>query len=197
MKHSISARQTQIIEATGKVLMQKGIKGLTTKNLALQMGFTEGALYRHFKSKDDIIALLLNYFSTNISERITPILETTESAENQLKMVFKSQFNFLSQHPHFVIAILSEGLFDESEKINRAILLVFETKMDLLSRIINSGKINQEFTLQLETKEIIHLLAGSFRLLILKWKFSKFEFDLPAEGNQLMKSIIDLIKYKS
>ena len=49
MSKNITDRQIEIIEASGKILMEKGILGLTTKNLAQKMNFSESALYRHFK----------------------------------------------------------------------------------------------------------------------------------------------------
>ncbi len=197
MKEEITERQAQIIEATGKLLMQKGIKGLTTKNLAQEIGFTEGALYRHFKSKEDIIALLLSYFANSIQERLSKIMEENESAEIQLQQVFNSQFVYLQQNPHCVIAILSEGLFNETERMNTAISHVFDVKMKFLNQIIEKGKKEQKITSQLETNEVIHLLAGSFRLMILKWRFANFKFDLIAEGNKIMQSSIDLLTHKS
>ena len=48
METDLSTRQLEIIEVSGKILMQKGILGLTTKNLAQEMKFSESALYRHF-----------------------------------------------------------------------------------------------------------------------------------------------------
>ena len=58
-----SKRQQEIIESAGKLLMEKGIKGLTTKNLAQEMEFSESALYRHFKNKEDIILLFIRFLS--------------------------------------------------------------------------------------------------------------------------------------
>jgi TetR/AcrR family fatty acid metabolism transcriptional regulator len=43
MIESTSKRQQEIIESAGKLLMEKGVKGLTTKNLAHEMGFSESA----------------------------------------------------------------------------------------------------------------------------------------------------------
>ena len=61
MTDSASKRQHEIIASAGKLLMEKGIKGLTTKNLAQEMGFSESALYRHFTNKEDIVVLLLQH----------------------------------------------------------------------------------------------------------------------------------------
>ena len=55
MSVEIKTRQLEIITAAGEILSESGISGLTTKKLAAKMGFAESALYRHFKSKENII----------------------------------------------------------------------------------------------------------------------------------------------
>lgn len=194
MVETTSKRQQEIIELAGKLLMEKGIKGLTTKNLAQEMGFSESALYRHFNNKEDIIVLLLDYLSFNIKERLDVIQTQTISAEEKLHKIFKSQFNYFSQNPHFVIAILSEGLFDETEKINSSIMKIISHKLQLITTIIEDGKSNNEFTTAIPTQDIVHIIMGSFRMMMLKWKFSKFELDLMHQGTSIMTTAINLIK---
>lgn len=193
MIDSTSKRQQEIIESAGKLLMQKGVKGLTTKNLALEMNFSESALYRHFKNKEDIIVLLLDYLGSNIKERLNIISEKNSTSEEKLKQLFSSQFEFFNQNTHFVVAILPEGLFDESEKINQSIMKIIHYKMELITKIIEVGKENNEFTKSIETQEIVHIIMGSFRMMMLKWKFSKFEIDLTNQGNKIMDTVIKLL----
>lgn len=192
MVETTSKRQQEIIESAGKLLIEKGIKGLTTKNLAQEMGFSESALYRHFKNKEDIIVLLLNYLFFNIKERLEIIKSKDVSAEEKLHLIFKSQFSYFSQNPHFIIAILSEGLFDETEKIYQAMLKIINYKMQVISGIIEDGKRNNEIKPFIQTAEIVHIIMGSFRLMMLKWKLSKFEINLAVEGNKIMQTNIKL-----
>jgi AcrR family transcriptional regulator len=194
MKNTISDRQIEIIETSGKILMEKGIKGLTTKNLAAEIGFSESAIYRHFKNKEDIIVVLLNYLQENIENRLSNIISNDNNAEQQLKQVFASQFSFFKQNPHFVIAILSEGLFDETEKIQDAIMKIVTLKSKLLQQIIEIGKQHKEFTQEITTPDLLHIIMGSFRLSMLKWKLSKFQFDIEIEGNRIINNTINLIK---
>ena len=55
----LSERQFEIITAAGKLLTRSGILGLTIKNLAREMDFSESAIYRHFSSKEEIIISML------------------------------------------------------------------------------------------------------------------------------------------
>ena len=57
----ISDRQLEIIKAAGKILTTSGVSGLTIKNLAKEMKFSESAIYRHFTSKEEIIIALLEF----------------------------------------------------------------------------------------------------------------------------------------
>jgi hypothetical protein len=43
MTTAISDRQLEIIEAAGKILTASGVSGLTIKNLAMEMKFSESA----------------------------------------------------------------------------------------------------------------------------------------------------------
>ncbi len=193
MSEPTSKRQHEIIESAGRLLMDKGVKGLTTKNLALEMGFSESALYRHFKNKEDIIVLLLDHLYNNIKERLEETQKNDNEPSEKLKAIFQSQFHYFSHHPHFIIAILSEGLFDETEKINRSILKIIAYKTNLISNIIEEGKQIQELNNEISTPEMVHIILGSFRLMMLKWKISKFEIDLVQQGNAIMTTAIKLI----
>lgn len=188
-----SKRQQEIIESAGKLLMEKGIKGLTTKNLALEMQFSESALYRHFKNKEDIIVLLLEYLENNLKHRLNPIYDIESTAHEKLFKIFNSQFVFFSQNPHFVVAILSEGLFDESDKINHSILKIINYKTALITACIEDAKKNSLINDAIQTQDMVHILMGSFRLMMLKWKISKFKINLIQQGNNVMKTNLNLI----
>ena len=194
MSTDISKRQLEIIEAAGKILTEKGINGLTTKKLAQEMNFSESALYRHFSSKEEIIVSMLNYLALNMDQHATE-LENKNPTE-QLKNFFQNQFRFFESQPYFVIAVFSEGLLEESEKINHAIKSLMTKRIQLLKPIIQIGQEKGAITNDLDSDELIHILMGSVRLFMLKWRMSKFEFDIQTEGNKMLTSILKLIQTK-
>jgi len=68
MQSNITSRQIEIIDAAGKILTKLGICGLTIKNLAKELQFSESAIYRHFKSKNEIIMEMLHYLAENLED---------------------------------------------------------------------------------------------------------------------------------
>ena len=59
-------RQIEIMEAATNRISKYGIQNLTIKTLAEDIGLSEPALYRHFKSKNEILLCLLEYFKTEM-----------------------------------------------------------------------------------------------------------------------------------
>lgn len=190
---SISERQKEIIDAAGKILTQSGISGLTTKNLAKEMGFSEAAIYRHFPSKEAIILAMLDFLRSNMDSRLAAV-DHSQGVEEQFRVIFASQFSFFTLNPHFVVAVFSDGLWEESAQVNQAILALMQTKMRYLLPLIQEGQNQGLFKSSITAEQIAHIVLGAFRLHMFKWRISGFSFDLVSSGEQLIDSILEVIQ---
>lgn len=190
---TISERQKEIIDAAGKILTQSGISGLTTKNLAKEMGFSEAAIYRHFPSKEAIILAMLDFLRSNMDTRLAAVNQS-QGVEERFRAIFSSQFSFFAQNQHFVVAVFSDGLWEESGQVNQAILALMQTKMKYLLPLIQEGQNLGLFKSSITSEQIAHIVMGSFRLHMFKWRVSGFSFDLVSSGNELIDSILEVIK---
>lgn len=196
MKTAISDRQLEIIEAAGKILTSSGISGLTIKNLAKEMKFSESAIYRHFTSKEEIIIALLEFLVENMDDRYTNAILSEQSPEEKFTTLFQNQFSFFKKYPHFVVAVFSDGLMEESQKINEAILKIMSVKLKHLMPIIAEGQQKNVFTNSITPEELMHIVLGSFRLQMYKWRVANFQFDIIRNGNNLIQSLLTIIKTK-
>lgn len=196
MKSELSVRQLEIIEAAGKILSTAGVSGLTIKNLAKEMKFSESALYRHFKGKEDILVSMLNFLAESMNERFLEISELKISPEDKFITLFNNQFEFFNLKPYFVVAVFTDGLLEESDKINEAILNLMAVKMKFLLPVITAGQEQEIFTSKIKTEEILHITMGAFRLLMFKWRISNYNFNIIEKGSETLASVLTLIKVK-
>jgi TetR/AcrR family transcriptional regulator, fatty acid metabolism regulator protein len=195
MTTEISSRQFEIIEAAGRLLSASGVGGLTIKNLANEMKFSEAAIYRHFKSKDEIIIAMLNYLAESMEERFSAI-PRSEDAVTRFKLIFQDQFRFFRKNPHFVVAVFSDGLMEENKRINDSIIRIMSVKMKHLKPIIAEGQQQGFFTREVSTEDLIHIVMGSFRLLMFKWRVAEFNSDIRRAGENMIVSVLQLITKK-
>ncbi|MBL0066293.1 MAG: TetR/AcrR family transcriptional regulator [Bacteroidetes bacterium] len=193
----LSERQLEIIEAAGRILTSSGVSGLTIKNLAAEMKFSEGAIYRHFKSKEDIIIAMLNYLAQTMDSRLTGTLATELSVEEKFIALFRNQFSFFKKNPHFVVAVFSDGLMEASQSINETILKIMDVKLKHLYSVLAEGQKKGVFTKSILTAELVHIAMGAFRLHMYKWRVANFSFDIQQKRDTMIQSVLTLIRTKS
>jgi TetR/AcrR family transcriptional regulator, fatty acid metabolism regulator protein len=196
MTLEISNRQLEIIEAAGKILTNAGVNGLTIKNLAKEMKFSESAIYRHFNSKEEIIIALLHYLAESMDFRYTEVIKKGNSAKENFHHIFKNQFEFFHANPHFVVAVFSDGLMEESQLINQAIHKIMKVKMTHLLPIIVQGQAEGTFTNVINEEQIAHIVMGAVRLQMFKWRSSNFEFDIIQSGNEILNALLAILETK-
>jgi len=195
MTTELSERQLEIIEAAGRILTSSGVSGLTIKNLAKEMKFSESAIYRHFTSKEEIIIAMLTFLAESIDLRLSNINRSSDP-EEKLKAMFREQVRFFDLHPHFVVAVFSDGLMEETQRINDAILNLINVKMKHLMPVIMEGQQKGVFTHAITTDELMHIIMGTFKLQMFKWRIANFQFDIIRNRENMIQSILTLIKSK-
>lgn len=191
---SISVKQQAIITAAGKILTSFGAGGLTIKKLAIEMQFSESAIYRHFESKEALLIMMLDYLANNMDERLSEIKVSNELAEANFVSLFQNQFSFFKSNPHFLVAVFSDGLWEESTQINQAILRLMRVKIKHLRPIIVAGQAAGIFKNTITADDLLPIVMGTFRLQMYQWRLANFEFDIETEGNKMIQSLLSLIK---
>lgn len=191
----ITNRQFEIIEAAGKIMTTSGVSGLTIKKLAKEIKLSEGAIYRHFESKEDIIVGMLEFLADKMFERLKEVTNSSKP-EEQFKALFQEQFRYFKANPHYVVAVFSDGLFEESIRINEGISKIMVVKRSILLPIIKSGQASGVFTSAISSEDMTQIVIGTFRLQMYKWRLANFEFDVVENGTKRIESILKIIKAK-
>ena len=192
----MSDKQLEIIKATGNILTSSGVSGLTIKKLAAAMQFSESAIYRHFESKEEIIYALLDFLATNMDERLTASRSIKENQKEQFVRLFQNQYSFFKQNPHFVVAVFSDGLMEESQRINEMIYKIMSVKIKHLKPLLIEGQQSGVFTKAISADDLTHIVMETFRLQMYKWRMAEFQFDIEIEGNKMIQAMLTLIHLK-
>ena len=194
MTTEVTERQTEIIEAAAKILTHSGVSGLTIKNIAKEMNFSESAIYRHFQSKEDIIVAMLDFVMQHIGSATFNVLINSESVSDTFKAMFNAQFSYFSKHPHLAVAIFSDGLLEESNRINDKIIAIMNSRKIMMEPLAKKGQQNGELKKEISAEEIVHILMGAVRLLMYQWRVANFSFDIQKRGNKLVSNVLKVVE---
>ena len=189
----IKPRQLEIIEAAGQLVTEDGFAALTTKRLAERMHFTEAALYRHFKSKEEILVTMLHHLASNIDERLASVAEAHPEPVERVRAMFDSQFTYFQKNPQYLMAIFATGVLEASQGIDAGIERIMVVKRRHLLNAIKDGQRSGAFTSDHSAETLTHIIMGTFRLHILQWRMSGRSFDVRKKGRTIIGAALDLI----
>ncbi len=190
----LSPRQLEIVNLAIELIAEKSIQGLTIKNLSKKIGLSEGAIYRHFNSKFDILLTILSSFLQEADKSLQNVCESDNSALDQIESVFMYNFNRFTERPAIASVIFSESIFQNDNRLSVEVLKLLDKHESTLKCIIENGQRNGEIRVDIQCDKLISMIIGSIRYTVTKWRLTNFEFDLINEGRILLESIKKLIK---
>lgn len=188
-------RQIEIMEAATIRIDQFGIQELTIKNLAADLNLSEAALYRHFKSKNDILLGLLTYFILEMSERIEGIIADQEKQPSELlKQIFTSQLNTFVRKPAIVSVIFSEGIFQFNKELSEKVSAMMNLMQQNINALVVRGQKEGLYGKLLGADPITTIIMGSMRMVVLKWKLSGNKSNLVNDGKSVLNGVLKMIE---
>jgi len=194
-QNDFSDRQIEIMEAATQRIDRYGIQELTIKNLSADIGVSEAALYRHFKSKNEIMLGLLTYFMQEMSQRVMDIISKEgKRPVERLRGVFSSQLKAFTQKPAIVSVIFSEGIFRFNKELSATVSDLMDMMHDLIDSIIKEGQDDGSISNLVGHSTLATIILGSMRITVLKWKISGHTSDLIKDGNSVLNGILKMIQ---
>ncbi len=187
-------RQQEIISTALDLINEKGIQGLTIKNLSKKLGITEPAIYRHFENKIQILIALLDLLKKNTSGIFDAELNSDEPAVRKIERLFAKHFKSFSQMPSLASVVFSEEIFRNEKKLIDKISEVIEQNNQTLLTILKEGQQKNEIRTDVDASHLVIFIMGALRLFIKKWQFAGFAFNLEREGDKLSESVKRLIQ---
>jgi len=191
---SKTERQRQIIEAAIELIAEKSIQRLTINNLAKKIGVTDGALYRHFNSKIDILLGILHMFQSEARQNLEQVKKSKLPALQQFEEIFLYRLKYFTQKPSVAAVIFSESIFQNDIRLTSAVNEFLKMHEDTLRIIIERGIQKGEIRRGILVDETIYITIGSMRYLVTRWRLNGRNFDLYEKGVQLLGNLKELLK---
>jgi len=161
------AKLEEIIAAAAKVFQTKGYHAATVQDIADAVGILKGSLYHHFKSKEDLLYLIVKEPIARIYERMSEIVDSDLPAEEKLRRAIRAHLEAFDQHyPHLFVYL------HEREEMKRRFREQFKLSPKQYERcwqqILREGVKSGEFRPDLDVQVVSYGVLGMLNWLY-KW----------------------------
>lgn len=177
-RHNTQVRKKQIIDAVRKLIIRRGSEHIRIKEIAESVGLTEGAIYRHFKSKRDILSLLVDEIKEDLVGDIIVVANHDGPIIDVLEEVFKNHLSAIEQRRGVSFLVIAEIISLGDKKLNQKICGVIATYTTSLKDILARGVASGELSRELDLDAAAGLFFGMVQGLVNIWALNGYNFQL-------------------
>ena len=177
-------RRAATVEAVVDLAAEQNPSDITTTAIAQRMGLTQGALFRHFPTKDAILQAVMSWVTERLLARVDKAAEGTTSPVAALEAVFMTHIDFVSEHPGVPRMLFGELQRPGETLPKRMVQTLIQHYGERLHRLLEAGKAQGELDAGLDVDAAAVLFIGTIQGLVMQsllaGKVSRIRRDAPA-----------------
>ncbi len=184
-------RKEKITITSIQILDEKGIKGLTTREIASRQNITEPAIYRHFSSKKKIILSIIEKFKIFDELISSTIIENKMAPLDALKYYIESFSKYYENYPEITTIMFSLDVYGYDEDLKDEMFDTFSQRDKLIKDIIEEGQKKNLFTEKISSEYISEMIIDILWGTIKRWKLNGCKTDLTPQVMEKLNWFIE------
>ena len=167
----VERRRRQIADAAVKLFIRNGFHKTTTRQIARAAGFSIGALYEYFTSKEDILYLVCDSIHSEVERGVIEALDRKSSGREALREVIREYFMVCHRMSDFILLIYQETRSLPAQWQKHVLeneLRITGLFVEVLARIAATGELSNL------DEDSIELAAHNISVLGHMWTFRRW-----------------------
>jgi len=174
----VTPKQQEIVNAARKIITSRGTRSLTVRQIGKELKITDGALYRHFTTKNDIIGLLIRDIESTLLNNIQESAQKSDDPLEKLRSIFFSHLSYAEQRKGLTFIIINETLSMKDKKLQKEMYEVVRKYLKTIEAIFSKGINSGRFRKDLNAASASIAFFGMVQATVTIWSLSGFDSSL-------------------
>lgn len=161
-------RRAATVEAVINLAAEQNPSEITTTAIAQRMGLTQGALFRHFPTKEAILQTVMSWVTERLLARVDKAAERATSPVTALEAVFVAHIDFVSEHPGVPRMLFGELQRSEETLTKQMVQTLTRHYSERLRQLLEAGKAQGELRSGLDVDAAVLLFIGTIQGLVMQ-----------------------------
>jgi AcrR family transcriptional regulator len=177
-RKSTMVRKKQIMNAARKLIMRSGSEHVTIRNMAKEVGISDSAIYRHFKSKMEILSFLADSVSAGMIHDIEMARSVGFNSMNIIDEILRTHLSTIKQKRGLSFLVLAEIISFGNKSLNRKVSDNIQIYINRLRVVLSDGVRAGVVRQNMDLDAAALLLFGMIQGLVNIWALDAYKFDL-------------------
>ena len=161
-------RRAVTVRAVVELAAEQNPSELTTAAIASRMNLTQGALFRHYRTKDEIWEDVIGWVAEQLLARVDEATRGVASPLAALEAAFAAHVEFVVLHPGVPRMLFSELQRSEDTAAKRKARALMAQYGERLTALVEAGKARGEIAAEVGTAAAVTQLVGTIQGLVIQ-----------------------------
>jgi TetR/AcrR family transcriptional regulator, fatty acid metabolism regulator protein len=171
-------RQEQIVEAALSLIAAHGVRRLSMAALARRVGLVPSALYRHFRTKQEILNAAMQLVQRRGLENLREVCASTPRALERLKLLLMRIIRMIRELQAMPRIVFSEGMSADHPERKQQAYEVIKGFLAAIEAIMREGQERGEVRTDIDAKSLAVMFWAMLPAAVILWHLSDGEFDV-------------------
>lgn len=190
-------RQSEIIRVAVELAAEKDVSSVTTQDMADAMKLTQGAIFRHFASKDDIWLAVMYWIQKNLMNVLGKAAAGASSPLDAIERMFLAHLAFIGKHPAIPRILFSELQNKKSSKMRQLIQEIMSGYEDRITGLLEDAKAQSLVDAEMDSRSAAVLYIGMIQGLVIQASIFGGKRSLVHEAKNIFPIFLHGIKKRS
>ena len=192
-RQSTEIRQEQIKQAVLDIIHTDGLKNLSTSNLAKKIGMSEGSIFRHFATKQDIILSIIKDVQDEFIGKLRIVANSKLEPEKRLNEYLCETVRYLTENKGITILLFSEASHNNDATLKTNLQQIFNNQKMLVSKIVLDGIALGIWDESIAVENVAMIYMGIPVSLNIELVLSGGEFHVDNFCNKMMQLLLKML----
>lgn len=193
-KQKTSIRQKNIAEEALRIIAIHGLTGVGIAELAQRVGLVPSGIYRHFKSKEEIIDSVFDSIQERLHAIVDGVSRSTSDPLERLRRILIVHLDLIKENPAIPRIVFSEGIFSENTHRRARVREIVEGYLEKVAKIIYLGQNEGKLRSDIEPKTLAVMFLGLIQPLIILTHITDGKLDVSRHVQQAWPLFLELIQ---
>ena len=161
-------RRAVTVEAVVQLAAEQNPSEITTTAIAKHMGVTQGALFKHFPTKDAILQAVMEWVAERLIARMDKAAQAAASPLAAIEAMFMAHVEFVAEHPGVPRMMFGELQRAGETAPKRMAQALIRRYGERLHRLIEEGIARGDLNPALDVEAAATLFVGTIQGLVMQ-----------------------------
>lgn len=179
-------RKHEIVQVALRLAFKVGPAQLTTGMIAADLGLTQPAIYKHFPSKNELMAEIAQHLGQRIRQNIERVHHVESTPMERLQNLVMGHLQLLEDYPALPEFMLLRDKNDGYINLHQTIQAAMMAFSAALETEVKSAIAKRQFRAKLNVADATTLIFGVIQSLVLRMLVSRNSGILKNDGARLL-----------